>query len=335
MMQQPQDRTPERAPRRLLGVRVSALLEISAFLALALAADTLLLDADRFAGVKPHPFWAVVLLAAAQYGTSGGLVAAALATAALLAGNMPEQGFDEDLYAWLLRISGTPVLWLIGALVLGGIRDGHSREGRALREQLAGTREECRAIAEAYERLARAKGELEARVAGQLRTVPRVYSASRAIERQGTSEVLIGIAPLVRSVLGPTKFSLYLLDGRTLEVAAREGWAPEDRFAREFDVGSPLFRAVVVRRQILVCVEPEHDALLRGEGMLAGPLVSEETGEVVGMLKVEEIPFVELNPSTVQNFRVACEWIGKAYDNAQSFERLQEYQRPASTTAWD
>ena len=49
------------------------------------------------------------------------------------------------------------------------------------------------------------------------------------------------------------------------------------------DADSPLFRAVVIRRQTLVCVEPEHDALLRGEGMLAGPLVSEETGEVVGM----------------------------------------------------
>jgi len=36
----------------------------------------------------------------------------------------------------------------------------------------------------------------------------------------------------------------------------------------------------------------------------------------------------------VQNFRVACDWVGRAYDNAQSFERLQEDQRPASTTAW-
>ena len=333
-MQQPQDHAPERAPRRLFGVRLSALLEVFAFLALALATDALLLDANRFAEVKPHPFWAIVLLAATQYGTNGGLVSAALATAALLAGNVPEQGFNEDLYAWLLRISGTPVLWLVAAVVLGGIRDGHKREGDALREELAGTREQTRAIAEAYERLSRTKGELEARVAGQVRTLPRIYTAARAIERKDTSEVLIGVAPLVRLVLGPTKFSLFLLNGRTLEAAANAGWTSEDRFARGFDAGSALFRAVVGRRQILVGVNPEHEAVLRGEGMLAGPLVSEETGKVIGMLKVEEIPFVELNPSTVQNFRVACDWVGRAYDNAQSFERLQEDQRPASTAAW-
>ena len=93
------------------------------------------------------------------------------------------------------------MLWLIAAVVLGGIRDGHKRRNDALREELAVTREETRAIAEAYERLFLTKSELEARVAGQVRTVPRIYSASRAIERQGTSEVLIGVAPLVRSEL--------------------------------------------------------------------------------------------------------------------------------------
>ena len=225
-MQQAHDHGPERLPRRLLGVRVSALLEISALLALALATDALLLDASRFAEVRPHPFWAIVLLAAAQYGTNEGLLAVALATVALLAGRVPEQGFDEDLYAWLLRISVTPVLWLIAAVVLGGIRDGHKRRSDALREELAGTREETRAIAEAYERLFLAKSELEARVAGQVRTIPKIYNAARAIERKDTSEVLMGVAPLMRSVLGPTKFSLFLLNGRTLEAAARAPGGP-------------------------------------------------------------------------------------------------------------
>jgi polysaccharide biosynthesis protein PelD len=333
-MQQTHDHGPEQQPRRLLGVRVSALLEISALLALALATDALLLDASRFAEVRPHPFWAIVLLAAAQYGTNEGLLAAALATVALLAGRVPEQGFDEDPYAWLLRISVTPVLWLIAAVVLGGIRDGHKRRSDALREELARTRGEARAIAEAYERLFLTKSELEARVAGQVRTVPRIYNAARAIERKDTCEVLMGVAPLMRSVLGPTKFSLFLLNGRTLEAAASAGWTSEDRFVREFDSDTELFRAVVGGRQTLVGANPEHEAILRGEGMLAGPLVSEETGKVIGMLKVEEIPFVELNPSTVQNFRVACDWVGQAFDNAQSFARLQEEQGPAPMAAW-
>jgi hypothetical protein len=315
-MAPPSSARPPRPPRRLLGIRLAALLESIAVLALALAADTLLLAGDRLAGIAPHPFWVVVVLVAVQYGTKEGLAAAALSTAALLAGQVPEQGFGEDHYAWLLRISTTPVLWFIAAVVIGEIRDGHRRRADALREELAELREQALAISAAYERLHATKTELEVRVAGQVRTVRTMYAAVRAIERQGTHEVLIGVAPLVQAVLNPAKFSLFLLDGRRLEAAATQGWGAEDRFARGFEADSPLFRAVVARRQVLTAVNPEQEAILRGEGMLAGALVSAETNRVVGMLKVEDIAFAELNPATVQNFRIVCDWIGTAYDGA-------------------
>jgi hypothetical protein len=321
-----EEQAAERPRRRILGVRVAAIAEILAFFALAFAIDTLLLDGDRFAGLSPHPFWIIVLLAATQYGTNEGLLAAGAATAALLIGNLPEQGFSEDLYTWLLRVTGVPVLWFITAVVLGEICGGHRREREALRGKLAAIREQSRAISDAYDRLSRIKDGLEARVAGQVRTVRAMYDASRAIDRQGTGEVLIGVAGLVQSVLNPIKFSLFLLNGDKLEAAANEGWTPEDRYAREFDSTSLLFETIVGLRDILVGVNPEHETILRREGILAGPLVSEETGTVVGMLKIEEIAFVELNPSTVQNFIIVCNWVGTAYDNAQRFERLQSEQ---------
>jgi polysaccharide biosynthesis protein PelD len=307
----------------ILGIRVVALFETVTLLAVALSIDTYLLDGNRFAGIQPHPFWAAVLLAAAQYGTKEGLAAAVLATAALLAGALPEQGFGEDLYAWLLRISGTPVLWFIAAVVLGEIRDGHHRKSDMLKEELADTREQARTIAEAYERLAQTASELEVRVAGQVRTVHAMYTAARAIERQDTREILIGVAPLVQSVLGPLKFSLYLLNGQRLELAAAEGWTAQDCFTRDFNTDSPLFHAIVDGRQTLTGITPEHEFILQGEGMLAGPLASRETGKVVGMLKFEEIAFAELNPSNVQNFSIVCDWIGTAYDSALRFEQLR------------
>jgi polysaccharide biosynthesis protein PelD len=41
------------------------------------------------------------------------------------------------------------------------------------------------------------------------------------------------------------------------------------------------------------------------------------------MLKVEEMAFLDLNPASVQNFRVLCDWIGAAFANAQRFEEMQ------------
>ena len=173
--------------------------EIAAFFVLAMAADYFLFGADRFASVQPHPFWAIVLLAAAQYGSAEALFAAAVATALVLT-EMPEQGFDEDFNAWLLRVTITPALWFLAALVLGEIHDGDRRERDRIAEHLKTARKEAQAITDAYERLAQIKGELDARVAGQVRTVRAMYEASRAIDGKNTSEVIVGIANLVRAV---------------------------------------------------------------------------------------------------------------------------------------
>jgi polysaccharide biosynthesis protein PelD len=320
----------ERPPRKIAGLRAAALVEIAVLLAGALLVDHLLFSGDRFAGVSPHPFWIVVLLVAAQYGTSEALAAAALASAALLLDNLPEQAFNEDLYAWLLRISYNPVLWCIAAIMLGEIRASHRRKADALQQEAAEAQEQARAIADAYQQLLHIKTTLEVQVAGQLRTVRTMYAAARAIERQSIVEVLTGIPLLVRTVMSPEKFSFFLLTGKILEVAAHEGWQPGDPFRREFHADSALFAAVVKERRFLVASDPEFETILNGEGLLAGPLFSEETGELFGMLKIEGMAFHEFTPAGVQNFRLLCDWIGAAFAKAQRFERLRSPRKPAS-----
>jgi GAF domain-containing protein len=307
-------REPEtnRPPREICGLRVSAVIETVVLIGAALAADQLLFSGDRFASVSPHPFWAVVLLIAAQYGTGEALFAAALSGAALLINNLPEQGFNEDLYAWLLRISFNPVLWCIAAVALGEIRAGHKRQTEGLQVELTEAQQQAAAIANAYEHLLRIKTNLEAQVAGQRQTVRTMYAAARAIERQSTNEVLSGIPEVVAAVLHPE-----------LALSADQGWSSSDRFQHRFRAGTPLFAAIVEQQRMLIACEPEDAAILDKQGLLAGSLCSEETGEPFGMLKIEGMQFHELTPATVQNFRILCEWIGAAFAQAQRFERLR------------
>ena len=314
----------------MAGLRASALVEILLLLAVALLVDKLFCNGDRFASASPHPFWLVVLLIAAQYGTSEALAAAALSSAALLVHNVPEQAFNEDLYAWLLRISYNPVLWCLAAVTFGEIRAGHRRDGEYLRAELAAAQQQGCAIAGAYERLFQIKTTLEILVAGQLRTVRTMDAAARAIERQSIDEVLAGIPVLVRSIMNPDKFSLFILKGNILEVTFSEGWGPRDLFQRDFHATSLMFDAVVGERMFLSINCLEHEPILKGEGLLAGPLFSEETGELLGMVKIEGMPFHELTPAAIQNFRILCDWIGIAFAKAQRFERLRSAHKPAS-----
>src|SRR6478609_5035140 len=210
--------------RVILGLRVSALVETLAFLAVALLLDAWLGSGDRFAGISPHPFWIIVLLVSTYYGTNEGLATAGLCAIAALAGHISEQGFNEERTAWLLRVTSDPVLWIMAALLLGEITSGHRLRFRALKGTLGNLNQQVTAISNAYAMLSEAKSTLEIRVAAQAQTIQSVYRASRSIERQEINEVLAGIPEMVRVVMAPEKFSLFLLRGSHLSATLSEGW---------------------------------------------------------------------------------------------------------------
>jgi polysaccharide biosynthesis protein PelD len=309
-----------------LGFRISALVETAALVAALLVADTVFGAGNRFAGLSPSPFWIPVLLASAYYGINEGLVAAAVCSVVALAGNMPEQHLNEDLSAWLLRSTWPAVLWFVAAVVLGEIRSSQRRAHAQVEAQFADTRAEAETIAAAYQTMQHLNAHLEERIAAQVQTVRTVYLASREIERTTKSEVLAGIRPFVLAMLKPGKFSLFLLTGPTLEATQTEGWKPEDSFNRKFSSGSFLLQAIVRERQMLSATDPVHERILRGEGILAGPIVSPETRRVIGMLKIETIAFVDFTPTTVHNFKIACDWISDAFATAEKMEHLEASQ---------
>ena len=124
----------------LFGMSLIAVLEIVGFLAVALVIDWWFFDADRFATVRPHPFWIIVVLVAVQYGSSAGLVAALAAAAALLVGNLPVRAFDADVFAYWTQVGLRHALWVGFAQILGQIRDRQLLERDKLRVNLAATR---------------------------------------------------------------------------------------------------------------------------------------------------------------------------------------------------
>lgn len=310
--------------RRVLGIRSSAIVEVLLLVLVMLLLDRFLGQANRMANLTPHPFWIVVLLAATYYGVREALFATAVCSAALLVGAVPVRLTGEGGYTWVLRVMREPLLWLVASLVLGAIRDAFRSRMVAYSERLSLQTERAQALTQACDRLTRQKLTLESRIASQDRTVQAMYNASRAIERDGVGDVLMGVSELVQTTLNPRKFSLYLLDGTQLEAAISEGWQPGDRFARGFDEQGELHRAIVNARRVLVVADPSDEAVLRGEGVLAGPIVDRDADAVVGMLKIEAMDYLDLNATAIQNFRLLCDWIGAAITHAQHMERVRQ-----------
>jgi hypothetical protein len=308
---------------RVLGIRVSALVETVIGLIALLLIDQFFAQGNRFWDINPHPFWIVVLLAAVQYGTAEGLLAALFASAVLLIGNVPEQGSDITHSEWLFQLAVNPVLWIVAGWLIGETRQRHVRERAALVREIEESHQREDLIASSYTFVKHRKEALEIQVSGQLLSAIEAYRSAKSVETLDPKSVMQGVERLVSSILGAQKFSLYLFHDNKLTATILHGWAAADRYLQEIDSYSPLYQAIVGQREMLVVANEEHEATLDNQGLLAGPILDPDNGRVVGMLKVEQLDFTSLSLQTVETFRALSEWIGTALVNARNYQTVK------------
>lgn len=308
---------------RFFGIRVSAMVEALVGLVLLALLDYFVFSGNRFWEVNPHPFWVVVLLIAAQYGTAEGLVAALLATLFYLVGNVPAQAEGVSHYDWVYSLALNPVLWVVGGWVLGELRQRHVRERNLLVREVEESHQREDLISNSYNFVKSRKESLEVQVSGQLLSSIDAYRAAKSVETLDPKSVMQGVERLVKSVMGPQKFSLYLASDSKLSASIIHGWAASDVYAQEIDSYSPLYQAVVGQRDLLVIANEQHELSLDRQGIMAGPILDAEGNRVIGMLKIEQMDFTSLSLNSVETFRALCEWIGTALVNARNYQSVK------------
>ena len=315
--------TPSAPKREIFGIRLVAILEVLGMLLVLTILDAVFFDGDRFAHVNPHPFWIPVLLVAAQYGTAEGLVAALFATLFFLVGHMPVAPEGTDHYDYLYSVAINPVLWFVAGWGLGNVRQRHVRERDILQREVQESREREELIGSSYQFVKDRKEALEVQVSGQLMSSIDAYRAAKSVETLDPKSVMQGVEELVRAVLNPQKFSLYIFYDNKLTATILHGWNANDSYLQEIDAYSPLYQAIVGQQELLVVANEQNEIALNKQGIIAGPIVDPETKRVVGMLKIEQIDFVSISLNTVETFRALCEWIGTALINARNYQAVK------------
>jgi len=311
------------APALTRRVRLTALIEIGLFLVPALAIDTIWGQADRFASIEPHPFWIIVLLLAVQYGTAEGLLATGACTVALLAGHMPVQSFDQNIHQYALQVLARPLLWMVASVILGELRGRHALKQMDTTQRLRDAERKVALLSQSHAEMSTIRARLEARLAAQLRTAAGVLEAGRKVDVLDPEQVLAGATTLLRTALNVKACSLFLLSGDSLTLAAAEGWTGERSFADRHSHTSALFQEVVGAQRYVSVASPDGQRALHAEGLMAGPLIDPETGTLFGMLKVEDMSFLDFNLSSLQTFQAVAAWIAATYGKALAHKRSQ------------
>ncbi len=305
---------------RILGIRTSAIIEGLAITAILALIGIFVFGEEKLHTLNPHPFWAVVLVLACQYGTAEGIFAAFIATIAYMLIGTPDAAEGVDRFDHLYQVFINPILWFFAGWGLGELRQRHVRERNHLTQELNAAHEREQLISNSYNFVKSRKENLEVQIAGQLTSTIQAYRAAKSAESLDPKSVMVGVEKLIQSVMSPQKFSLYLLNDNKFQAAILHGWQSGEALQQTIENFSPLYQAVVGQQQVLVAANSDHERALDGQGLIAGPILDPTTRQVIGMLKIEQMNFASLGLQTVESFKALSEWVGAALMNARQYQ---------------
>ena len=304
---------------------VTAIIESVILLSVITLLSYLVGSENRWMNVKPHPFWIVVLVVTVQYGTIPGIMATFLSCVYLYLFNVPSPISLKELdhYEYILFLTWRPCLWLLTNVILGEIRMRHRRQADDLREELERSAKRDLVITRSYNKLKESKEELETHIAGQFQSSIATYQAIKAMESFDPLDILMGVGDALESVLHPSKYSVYALGETNFEPVSSVGWTEKDNFLRQIPNSHPLYQELVSKRRLVSVVNDMDARILDGQGLLAAPLIDQQSGEIFGMIKVEDLDFKQMTLSNVESFRILCECAGMSYAQAKHYNKMK------------
>lgn len=273
------------------------------YLALFLIDLLFFAEAGGFFALSPHPFWLPVLLISLQYGFVRAIAAAASAIALNWLFLAPEQVLGQPYFDYLIRNSVTPTMWLCVALVVGELRQRQILDQAHADEELKRLREQAEVLSRHCNETTQANLELQLKIAAG-KTAPIEHALIQLGSRQSLDlqQFLSSFEDALGSLLGKHKASAFVNHDRIcLKLAFQFGWSDTDRYRRDFEMGHPLYQAVVDQAQSVSAYRSTWDShVLQDEGVVAVPIHYIHHGGVYAMLKIEE---AEADVSSAEKLR--------------------------------
>lgn len=293
-----------------LGIRIVALFEVTLFMALLFLLDIWLGSGNRFIEVRPHPLWVILLLILFQYTIREAIITVIMMCVFLYAWNMPPQLASQSIFDYWFHLSLRPIMWFALSIILGGLRLRNKIEMDEIEAERDDALRKEEVISNSFAKLKDITQALEMRLSNELGSAIKIYEAAATLEDMKPENQIDGINRIVASTLSPEKFSVFLSTGEGLMLSSNYAWEAEDNYLKKFPRSSDLFKAIVGEKRILAAFVSDGEFLLDHQGIIAGPLIDNENGEVFGMLKIEEMNIHTLNRRTIQLFKLLCEWLG-------------------------
>lgn len=306
------------------GFRWTTVVEAALFVGVLVVVNLLMTPDDLgYARVTPHPFWAVVLLLALRYPLRETLAATSL-TSVVHAG-LTLWGADKDYTFSAIAVFSDfrdPVLFL----VVGGIVSAFTQRQHERADELASVVEERdRELAElrdAHRATGTALRELEGRIAGEFTGILDLFRELSNTRQMTVEQIRSHLLDVLIRYVHAEAAVFYEVEGNELVRRAHSGPVTSaDRVRREEDV--ILDEAVRSTQVAHLGHFAGVEAFDRYQGgLLAGCLRSTDY-QVLGVVAIERMPFVDYNPHTFKLFSTVLDWWGTVLEERMRLDELR------------
>lgn len=233
-------------------------------------------------------FWFPVILLSLQYGLAAGLFAAVASTLFAWTADWPEPQFLEEHFDFWIREWLQPCLWLVAAVIIGGLRQQQIVAQTVLANSLQQSNERASALADHA-------GQLTARVKHLERAIAISGGSSGEAICHALDELCKATPPeleetlsnCVEALFGAQAYALKTYD-QTQSLHIDNCGGKEGRRGND-DSLTILFYVVCKRQRVISIFNPADIPFPGSEFSLAGPISLAEDGRVIGVLGIRQI----------------------------------------------
>ncbi len=296
------------------------LLEILGFIGLLMAINLIWFRDDLgFHKFNPNPFWLVVIFTGARYGANWGVFSSLLVGLIYLF----TPGKGKVFLADKMPMAAS---FLIVGFFLGGLRDSLEKKLREWQDRSRRQKEELESISSRYAALDNLRKELEKKVLSQTSTVITLYETALSLGNLELKELLPTIPKVIKEYIEAEWCSLYLLEGGNFRLKASLGY-PEDKLPpQRVSITEGIMGKVAGSGKMVTVRDLEWKAGKEGGGdrgkIMCAPLKS-VSGDIMGVINVDRIPFVKFNHASVKLLSVVADWASRAIGNATRYGKAE------------
>lgn len=279
-------------------------------------------DLPGFIGINPHPFWGVILLFALRYGTGAGFYSGVCGAALFFASTWFEGErflFDDTTFFF------EPFLFVIMGTLCGYTVQWYKSQIAFLTQETTGLQEREQKLIEEHKFQQSIISELEKRIVTRISTLIHLYEGARKLESSLSEEVYKAALGFSLKILEAQAGAIYLLEKGKLIVKETVGWETDNSWPRELDpfegLAGRAFASgkLTTIRDVLGTEKAEASA----DCLMAGVLKRGESGDPIGVMCIQRLPFLHFNNANINIFSFLTQWASRSIGRSTYIENLK------------